>query len=84
MMDRDSITRTGARTPGVKRQWPLNGGVPGHRVPRLRTRIRRYRQRGARRADASHTSRRTRRRRVRHRLIYRPSSRTGENPLYGW
>ena len=23
MMDRDSITRTGARTPGVKRQWPL-------------------------------------------------------------
>jgi hypothetical protein len=23
MMDRDSITRAGARTPGVKRQWPL-------------------------------------------------------------
>src|SRR5713101_5178438 len=23
MMDRDSITRSGARTPGVKRQWPL-------------------------------------------------------------
>src|SRR6516165_3404362 len=23
MMDRDNITRTGARAPGVKRQWPL-------------------------------------------------------------
>ena len=38
MMDRDTITRTGARTPGVKRLVRLNGGASAHRVSRLRTR----------------------------------------------
>ena len=28
MMDRDTITRTGARAPGVERQCRLHGGVP--------------------------------------------------------
>src|SRR6516165_1801250 len=56
-MDRDSITRTGTRAPGVKRLSRLNGGVPAHRVPRLRTRIRRYSQRGARRTEANRTTR---------------------------
>jgi hypothetical protein len=51
-------------------------------APRLRTRIG-CRQRRARRADANRTTRRTRSRTGRPRLIYRPSSRTGENPLYG-
>ena len=33
MMDRDTITRTGARAPGVKRLGRLNGGASAHRVP---------------------------------------------------
>src|SRR5215471_603479 len=32
-MDRDSITRTGARAPGVKRKIRLHGGVHKHIVP---------------------------------------------------
>ena len=51
-------------------------------APRLRTRTG-CRQRRARRADANRKTRRTRSRTGRPRLIYRPSSRTGENPPYG-
>jgi hypothetical protein len=38
-------------------------GAPAHRVPRLRTRTRRYRQRGARRTDANRATRTPRSRR---------------------
>src|SRR5262249_37843324 len=62
-MDRDSITRTGARAPGVEQPGCSHGGAPAYRVPRLRTRTQRYRQRGARRTDANRTTRRTRARR---------------------
>src|SRR6266851_5292432 len=63
MMDRDTITRTGARAPGAKRQWPLERCVPAHRAPRLRTRKWCYRQRGARRTEANRALRRSRSRR---------------------
>jgi hypothetical protein len=53
MMDRDRITRTGARTPGVEQFNCSHGGASAHRVPGLSTGIQRYRQRGARRADAN-------------------------------
>jgi hypothetical protein len=33
MMDRDSITRTGARAPGVERIVRLNGGAQAHNCP---------------------------------------------------
>ena len=33
MMDRDSITRTGARAPGVERPGRSHGGVPSPIVP---------------------------------------------------
>jgi len=52
------------RPPGVKQVNCLHGGASAHCVPGLRTGIRRYRQRGARRTDADRVMRRTRSRRA--------------------
>src|SRR5262244_1971224 len=60
----------------------MHGGAPAHRVARLRTRYRRG-QRGARRAEANRTTRAEFAVDGKARLKYRPSSRTGENPLSG-
>jgi len=58
--------------PWGKALGSLNGGALAHRVPRLRSRIRRYRQRSARKAVANYLSRSTWRLVGRPRLIYRP------------
>jgi hypothetical protein len=81
-MDRDTITRSGARTPGVERRSRSNGGAPTHCVTGLRTgyyvtgsEVREGRMQTARR-DVLVVDRKAR-------LTYRPGSRTGENPPYG-
>src|SRR5262252_11047259 len=52
-MDRDTITRTGTRTPGVE-QSPARTEVHQRTAfPGPRTGIQRYRQRGARRTEAN-------------------------------
>jgi hypothetical protein len=50
MMDRDNITRTGARTPGVRRQGRLNGGASVCRVPSTLNEDTTFLAAGARRA----------------------------------
>src|SRR6476646_6357645 len=82
-MDRDSITRTGARAPGVGQQICSNGGAQSAKLPRHRAGIYRFESgeheggmptRWARQLGASLG---------RHRLTGQPGSRTGENPPYG-
>src|SRR6266849_4291674 len=74
MMDRDNITRTGARAPGVERLCRSHGG--GIRRCATSTQSEDYGQWPTpRRTDAN--------RKGRPRLIGRPWSRTGENPPYG-
>src|SRR5215469_15194261 len=52
-MDWDTITQTGARTPGVERQSPLERWCIGAARTRAQNRDTTLRQRGARRADAN-------------------------------
>src|SRR2546422_5010270 len=89
MMDRDSITRFGARAPGVGRGPRPSGGAPPGVVLRRRTQTTRLPRR-ARRTSANRTSRRVGREQAspewgagRPRPKCRPWSRTGENPPYG-
>src|SRR2546425_6279256 len=89
MMDRDSITRFGARAPGVGRGTRPSGGAPPGVVLRRRTQTTRLPRR-ARRTSANRTSRRVGREQAspewcagRPRPKGRPWSRTGGNPPYG-
>src|SRR6266487_3286745 len=83
MMDRDRITRTGARAPGVERQWLLERWCADVlRSPRHCAGTRRdnnLRTKGGGKPHDAKTSRYS----GRPRLRYRPWSRTGENPPYG-
>jgi len=89
MMDRDTTTRTGARTPGAERSSRSNGGAEPSQPLRHRAEACVW-PRDARRAEADHVgdgnagSRLNRSAKVgRHRLRGQPWSRTGENPPYG-
>src|SRR5271157_2407706 len=74
-MDRDSITRTGARAPGVERNT-ARAEVPAHPiVPDT--------EQGNCDGGRKYEGRCQTRLRGRPRLIFRPLSRTGENPPYG-
>src|SRR4029453_9085204 len=75
-MDRDSITRTGARAPGVERQDRSHGGAGKRNDPRHSAGASRWQQK-ARRGMANQRGL------GRPHLIFRPWSRNGENPPYG-
>jgi len=74
MMDRDNITRTGARAPGVERLYRLHGGGNGRYATSTQSE---KLWRGAA------TAKDGRKPQGKARLISRPWSRTGENPPYG-
>src|SRR6516165_1858693 len=74
-MDRDSITRTGARAPGVERWIRSHGGAP--------QRIISDSEQGLTDGRQEHEGRRQTSLLGRPRLTVRPWSRTGENPPYG-
>src|SRR5215471_16101010 len=73
-MDRDSITRTGARAPGVERLIRSHGGAHQRILPDTEQGITDGRQEHEGRWQTSLLGR--------PRLIVRPWSRTGENPPY--
>src|SRR4030095_5259046 len=75
-MDRDSITRTGARAPGVERQDRSHGGACKGIDSRHSAGASRWQQK-ARRVMANQRGL------GRPHLIFRPWSRNGENPPYG-
>jgi len=82
MMDRDTITRTGARAPGVGRSNRSHGGVVLSQQPRRRARNNEATgdtKDGRKPRDAMSFKRHA----GRPRSISQPSSRTGENPPYG-
>src|SRR5271167_2636724 len=81
MMDRDTITRTGARAPGVGRSNRSHGGV-ALRATNLDPERGVFRRQTTRRTDANQVTQ-SRRHTGRPRPISRPWSRTGENPPYG-
>src|SRR5215470_1919070 len=74
-MDWDSITRTGARAPGVARWIRSHGGVHQHLVPDT--------EQGITDVSQEHEGRWQTSLLGRPRLTVRPWSRTGENPPYG-
>ena len=74
-MDRDSITRSGARAPGVERNT-ARAEVPARSIVPDTVQ-------GNPDGGRRHEGRWQTRSRGRPRLIIRPSSRTGENPPYG-
>src|SRR5262250_1493237 len=74
-MDRDSITRTGARAPGVERLIRSHGGARQRIIPDTEQGITDGRQEHEGRWQTSLLGR--------PRLTVRPWSRTGENPPYG-
>src|SRR6516164_9316491 len=74
-MDRDSITRTGARAPGVERWIRSHGGACKRIISDT--------EQGITDGSQEHEGRRQTSALGRPRLIVRPWSRTGENPPYG-
>src|SRR5215472_585172 len=74
-MDRDSITRTGARAPGVERLIRSHGGARQRIIPDT--------EQGITDVSQEHEGRRQTSLLGRPRLTVRPWSRTGENPPYG-
>src|SRR6516162_8429278 len=74
-MDRDSITRTGARAPGVERWIRSHGGAPQRIISDT--------EQGITDGSQEHEGRRQTSLLGRPRLTVRPWSRTGENPPYG-
>src|SRR5208337_3304815 len=74
-MDRDSITRTGARAPGVERNTARTEVPARPIVPDT--------EQGNPDGGRKHEGRWQTRTRGRPHLIFRPLSRTGENPPYG-
>src|SRR5215472_7786368 len=74
-MDRDSITRTGARAPGVERLIRSHGGAHQRIIPDP--------EQGITDVSQEHEGRRQTSLLGRPRLTVRPWSRTGENPPYG-
>src|SRR6516162_2945945 len=74
-MDRDSITRTGARAPGVERWIRSHGGAPQRIISDT--------EQGITDGSQEHEGRRPTSLLGRPRLTVRPWSRTGDNPPYG-